>query len=159
MALDAVRRARTLLQNVTPLAADCGRFCGAACCQGDDDTGMLLFPGEEQLYAACAFGDVRNTGYSLGGRPALLFVCRDWCAREERPLACRLFPLTVRFGQDGAPSLIMDPRSAGVCPLYASGLQGLSPSFREAALEAFEVLLDDPDCRAFLTDLQQQLTL
>ena len=159
MALDAVRRARKLLQNVTPLAADCGRFCGAACCQGDDDAGMLLFPGEEQLYAACAFGAVRKTGYSLGGRPALLFVCRDWCAREERPLACRLFPLTVRFGQDGAPSLIMDPRSAGVCPLYASGLQGLIPSFREAALEAFEVLLDDPDCRAFLTDLQQQLTL
>lgn len=156
--LNAVQEARALLENATPLKGDCGRLCRAACCAGDEETGMLLFPGEEALYEGCSFGRVVPAHYSISGRPALLFVCRGTCPRQDRPLACRLFPLRIRLTRQG-PELGMDPRSAGVCPLYASGLQGLNPSFREAALEAFEVLLDDPDCRAFLTDLQQQLTL
>ena len=45
----AVLTARALLSNLTPLKSDCGRLCGGACCQGDDATGMLLFPGEEAL--------------------------------------------------------------------------------------------------------------
>ncbi len=47
-------RAREILRDVTPLPADCGMYCGAACCaspeEGADETGMLLFPGEEALY-------------------------------------------------------------------------------------------------------------
>ena len=31
-ALEAVRAARELLETVTPLQRDCGRYCGAACC-------------------------------------------------------------------------------------------------------------------------------
>ena len=44
--------ARSLLSEVTPLRRDCGRLCGAACCSPDEDGqgGMLLFPGEEELY-------------------------------------------------------------------------------------------------------------
>ena len=52
--LDTVMAARALLKDLTPLKRDCGRSCGAACCQSDEDGqgGMLLFPGEEKLYAA-----------------------------------------------------------------------------------------------------------
>ena len=52
-ALEAVKAARDLLENVTPLPTDCGAFCSAACCKDDPDyetSGMLLFPGEEALY-------------------------------------------------------------------------------------------------------------
>ncbi len=49
---DALFAARSLLEEVTPLKSDCGRICGAACCASleGEETGMLLFPGEEALY-------------------------------------------------------------------------------------------------------------
>ena len=52
-AKDTVRAAREMLEKVTPLKGDCGRVCGAACCRPDETGrgGMLLFPGEEALYA------------------------------------------------------------------------------------------------------------
>ena len=31
-AMEALIAARDLLENVTPLAADCGQLCSAACC-------------------------------------------------------------------------------------------------------------------------------
>ena len=49
---EALVWARKRLEEVTPLKSDCGRVCGAACCrpvQGEE-TGMLLFPGEEAFY-------------------------------------------------------------------------------------------------------------
>ena len=49
-AYDTVRAARNLLETLTPLKTDCGRLCQGACCQGDEQTGMLLFPGEEAFY-------------------------------------------------------------------------------------------------------------
>ncbi|MBR1408814.1 MAG: hypothetical protein IJ573_07970 [Clostridia bacterium] len=156
--LCAVLKAREVLQDVTPLNADCGRFCGAACCAGDDETGMLLFPGEAPLYRDCAFGRVIPANFSLGGKPARLFVCGGSCARSERPLACRIFPLLVSPQPQGA-SLRMDPRSAGVCPLYGSGLSGLAPGFRDAAGRAAEILAEEPECRRFLQDLSRQLEL
>ena len=64
---EAVLAARTLLGPLTPLQSDCGRLCGGACCQGDEQTGMLLFPGEDALYAGCDFARVLRAGFSLGG--------------------------------------------------------------------------------------------
>ena len=50
--MDVLDRARELLENVTPMKTDCGKICGAACCQPDEEdlNGMLLFPGEERYY-------------------------------------------------------------------------------------------------------------
>lgn len=156
--LNAVQEARALLENATPLKGDCGRLCRAACCAGDEETGMLLFPGEEALYEGCSFGRVVPARYSLSGRPALLFVCRGACPRQDRPLACRLFPLRIRLTRQG-PELGMDPRSAGVCPLYPSGVSGLAPAFRDSAAQAARILAADPVCRRFLQELDRQLTL
>ena len=49
--LSAVLSARAALSDLTPLLTDCGRLCGFACCKGDEQTSMLLFPGEEALFA------------------------------------------------------------------------------------------------------------
>ena len=51
-ALEAVMRARELLQTLTPLRRDSGDVCGAACCAPDEDGlgGMLRVPGEEARY-------------------------------------------------------------------------------------------------------------
>ena len=49
---ERILSALKLLEKVTPLKGDCGRVCGAACCQSDETGkgGMLLFPGEKALY-------------------------------------------------------------------------------------------------------------
>jgi len=107
-ALSAVLAAREQLKTLTPLKTDCGRLCAGACCQGDEQTGMLLFPGEEALYEGCTFGRVIDGEFSLGGAQAKLFVCCGTCDRDNRPLACRLFPLFLTFKEDGSTKLRID---------------------------------------------------
>ena len=157
--LDTVLAARRLLAEITPLAGDCGRFCGGACCRGDAGTGMLLFPEEAQLYRGCRFGRVIKAHYSIGGHIGRLFVCGGACPRELRPLSCRLFPLLPAVRAGASPDVRMDPRSASVCPLHGSGVAGLSPAFVAAVREAAAQLSADPACRRFLADLDRMLSL
>lgn len=155
----AVLAARKLLATHTPLKNDCGVLCGAACCAGDAQTGMLLFPGEEALYANCGFGRVIKANFLLADAPAFLFVCEGRCLREERPLACRLFPLFLRFGEEGQVRLTLDPRAAQICPLLDQGFTGLSIPFKNAARRAYKQLLLDPECAAYLHALNEALSL
>ena len=155
---DAVLRSRALLESVTPLKRDCGRLCAGACCQGDETTGMLLFPGEEALYENCAFARVIPAEFALAGRDALLLVCDGTCERERRPLACRLFPLFLKFEED-ATHVRMDTRAGSVCPLCDYGLDALDPAFRDAARQAYDLLLEDADCRAYLEALDEAFSL
>ena len=157
--LAAVLEARVLLECVTPLKADCGRLCAGACCQGDESTGMLLFPGEEALYDGCAFARVIPAAFTLAGRDALLLVCDGECERKNRPLACRLFPLFLKFTTDGSTRVCMDARACAVCPLCDYGLDALDPAFRDAARRAYDLLLGDGECRAYLKALDEALTL
>ncbi len=155
----AVLAARELLESLTPLKTDCGRLCQGACCQGDEATGMLLFPGEEALYADCTFARVVPTGFSLGGTPAQLLVCSGRCDRKNRPLACRLFPLFLKFREDQTPVLHMDARARAVCPLTDYGMKALDPEFKQAARRAYDLLLEDKVCAAYLRALDEAFTL
>ena len=155
----AVLAARELLENLTPLKTDCGRLCQGACCRGDEATGMLLFPGEEALYEGCAFARVVPTDFSLGGTPAQLLVCDGRCDRKNRPLACRLFPLFLKFREDQTPVLRMDARARAVCPLTDYGLKALDPEFRQAARRAYDLLLEDKACADYLRALDEAFTL
>ncbi|MBQ9010587.1 MAG: hypothetical protein IJ088_14865, partial [Clostridia bacterium] len=150
--------ARALLLDETPLVRNCGSLCGAACWEGDETQGMLLFPGEEELDENCTFGHILTPGYRLGGQLARLFVCRGTCPREQRPLACRLFPLFLKVEGDSV-RVIPDPRARGLCPLYASGITGLRTSFVEAVRAASVPLMQSPAIRAFLTDLTREMLL
>ena len=142
----ALFAARKILEEVTPLKADCGRVCGAACCASleGEETGMLLFPGEEALCRQVPGGRIEETANGT-----LLLICRGTCDREERPLSCRLFPLfpCVRAGE---VCLEVDERARLVCPLCASGVQGMLPDFREHVLECGKLLLGDARQRAFM---------
>ncbi|MDO5378821.1 MAG: hypothetical protein Q4G52_10855, partial [Clostridia bacterium] len=155
----AVLAARALLSSLTPLKADCGRLCAGACCQGDEATGMLLFPGEAQLYASCGFAKVVPAHFALGGENALLLVCQGRCPREERPLACRLFPLFLRLGPGRRPRVVMDPRARTLCPLTDYGMEALDPAFVSAARAAYGALLEDEACALFLGELSEAFTL
>ena len=157
--IHAVLAARELLENLTPLKTDCGRLCQGACCRGDEATGMLLFPGEEALYEGCAFARVVPTDFSLGGTPAQLLVCDGRCDRKNRPLACRLFPLFLKFREDQPPVLRMDARARAVCPLTDYGMKALDPEFKQAARRAYDLLLEDKVCAAYLRALDEAFTL
>jgi len=128
-ALKKLEAARAMLGDVTPLTRDCGRLCGAACCQPDEtgDNGMLLMPFEERLYVkpieGFPFRLVEDDRLFKGGKR---LVCQGVCPREHRPLACRVFPLRMKVvtgGEDGGAHVEaeIDPRAWAVCPLPEEG--------------------------------------
>lgn len=148
-ALSAVLRARELTRDVTPLHTDCGKLCRAACCRPDEDGrgGMLLFPGEEALYAGSeSFSILRDDSVLPEAR---LLVCEGVCDRDARPLACRLFPL-LPVWKDGAVAVRLDRRAWPVCPIMAYGIRGMSADFRAAVRAAGEILYQIHVHRAFL---------
>lgn len=145
-----IARARALLDALTPLATDCGAYCGAACCRADGDAqGMLLLPGEAELYAHCDFAQVCPAEFAGLADPAML-VCQGWCRRDERPLCCRLFPLAPRLTPDGFDVRI-DRRAFAVCPLAQYGMSAFDRRFVAACRDAFNALAADAECRKYLT--------
>ncbi len=145
---DALRRARALLRDVTPLRSDCGLCCGHRCCESAEAeaTGMLLFPGEETCY-------IGQPGYTLQTtEQGTLLMCDGHCRREERPLACRIFPLLPVVREDGV-KVAVDLRARSVCPLTRQGRSAMSGEFIQAVREAGRVLCEDEAQRSFLLTL------
>ena len=145
-ALQAVIAARELTENITPLNADCGRYCGGACCQPDEDGqgGMLLFPEEEKLYQPLpeGFALTRDDSVTPG---AHLLICSGFCDRRARPLSCRIFPLLPT--ENGCRP---DKRAWAVCPLMANGKSGMRKEFVQAVRKAGRILYACPEHAAFL---------
>ena len=141
----ALKEARELLSAVTPLKTDCGKVCGARCCRSleGEETGMLLFPGEEEEYLEKPGWTVRETPVGL------LAVCPGACERSERPLACRIFPLLPMIREAGV-RVAVDQRAKAVCPLLRQGIKGMDPAFTDAVREAGRILAEDPEIREFL---------
>ena len=151
--LERVIEARRMLETLTPLRQDCGRYCGGACCQSDEDGqgGMLLFPGEEALYAPLpdGFRIAEDRAVVPDGK---LLICSGFCAREARPLSCRLFPLLPsRTGPK------MDRRAWAVCPLMEAGKKGLLPEFVQAVDQAGRLLYACPEHAAFLDAIHRYI--
>lgn len=144
--MSALEEARRLLSDITPLKTDCGRVCGGRCCRSleGEETGMLLFPGEEDFYE-----DAEDWRILPAGRE-LLLICPGECDREARPLSCRIFPLLPLTGDAGGVTVRTDERARAVCPLAKTGKRGMDPAFVQAVLEAGELLMAEPAQRAFL---------
>lgn len=147
-----VSAAREKLKNVTPLKKDCGRVCGARCCRPleGEETGMLLFPGEEDAYAGLEGWTVRSVARGS------LVVCPGTCDRDRRPLSCRLFPLLPLIGDDGNIRVVTDLRAKAVCPLARQGKSALDPAFIDAVREAGELLARSDDQAVFLDMLAEE---
>ena len=120
---------------------------------------MLLFPGEEAFYEDCGFARVIPAGFTLGGQDALLLVCGGTCDRANRPLACRVFPLFLKFKEGGETKLRMDVRAKAVCPLTDYGIRALDAEFKQAARRAYDLLLEDAQCSAYLRELDEAFSL
>lgn len=151
--LTALRQARQIMTNVTPLKDDCGLCCGHACCAPDEDGqgGMWLFPMEETLYAKMPDGFIIR---EIEGRK--LLTCAGHCDRAARPLSCMLFPLLPK-DKDGRIVVVRDRRGFCVCPLLESGLGGFDLRFKDAVREAGKILYEVPAHRAFLNQLHDDI--
>ena len=152
-------RAYTLLGELTPIHADCGQLCGGACCNGGEEEGMLLFPGEEvflqKLYDLCPEAD--RDAYTVrtdGGRQ--LYICRGSCQRTYRPLACRIFPLFPTLETDGRIRVMTDPRAFRVCPMVQAAAR-LDRRFIRTVRRVGRLLTSDPACRDFLLAQTKEL--
>ncbi len=134
-----------LLGDLTPLTADCGEVCGAACCGGGAGDGMLLFPNE-----ASWMGYTEEVTRENGRE---LFVCDGHCDRDRRPLSCRIFPLFPILTDEGRIKAVYDPRAYRLCPLLQLQYNvRLDRRFVRAVRAVGRRVANAPDGLAFLKE-------
>ncbi len=146
-----------LFDNSTPIKADCGKLCNSLCCDGDD-CGMYLFPGEIEVYKLLspAWAKIEKSDffYDFDGKQynVPLLMCDGNCSRFERPLACRIFPLTP-YIKNGKLEIIVDPRAKRLCPL-ANGLlpEDFDRDFTDNVKKAFVLLMKNSHIRQYMKE-------
>ena len=128
-----------LLDDVTPIKADCGKLCGGACCEGDEETGMYLFPHEEVMYSGKEkWIKIEDSEFIFRGKPVKIAICTGKCVRHKRPLSCRIFPLFL----DNNGAVVHDKRGNGLCPLVTAKipLGDFDPEFIGNVKRVFNIL-------------------
>lgn len=125
-----------------PFRGDCGTLCDNACCRGDGETGMYLFPFEEELFPDSGgwYKILPTDFYYSQEKSARLFVCTQSCPRDRRPLACRVFPLAPYKKRGGELRIIVDPRARAMCPLAGLGVKDFDPGFVSPVRRAMNML-------------------
>ncbi len=146
-------RAYAILGNITPISADCGELCGAKCCAGDENSGMILFPGEKDFLSRADFLEVKER--DMNGFPVDFAICKGSCSRRFRPLSCRIFPLAP-FCDGETLEILPDPRAKYICPLLKAA-DLISPEFSQAVEEAFQILIGHPDISQMLVHYSNML--
>lgn len=136
-----------VLGDLTPLKADCGVLCGRACCKGDENTGMRLFPFEEtELTVKVLEGGAR------------LAVCGGTCQRDKRPLACRIFPFFPTIDEKGRIFVEADFRGKRLCPLITHSDEIIfDKRFFKAIKKVGKILAKDEACRKFLIESTEEI--
>ncbi len=157
--VDIYKRAYKMLENVTPLDVDCGKACGKACCEGDEETGMYLFPYEEKILENAEFLKIIQSDFEYKkGVYASLALCTPPCDRSLRPLACRIFPLFPYITVQGDLKIIMDPRANAMCPLARRlEVSDLNRRFVRRVENIFKFLIRFEDTETFLFELSRQI--
>jgi len=154
---DFYSRIYRLFDDVTPLSKDCGVLCDPACCKdGDEETGMLLFPFEEEFLKNADFGRIENTSCEYGEESsAKIFFCNR-CNRSLRPLACRIFPL-MPYKKEGSPlKILMNPMAKKMCPLARSlKVKQLEPQFIKNVRKAMNNILKLKDGEDYIIMLSE----
>ena len=142
-----------LLEKATPIGVDCGQLCGGACCEGDGETGMYLFPFEEVMYDGTEdWLEIYDSDFLIDGNPVKIAICDGTCDRKKRPLSCRIFPL---FEQNG--ELKNDLRAVHICPLAAGNikLEEYDREFIENTKKVFNVLKKFKVTKKYLAETQK----
>ena len=138
------KKAKSIIGDKTPLKKDCGLICGGACCKGDSNTGMLLFPGEEKLIDP----DINVIETENGDK---LAVCNGSCDRNHRPLSCRIYPLFPVVTDEGDVKVCFDYRAD--CPLSTNNDYEFNKRFIKAVKRVGKYLLINEETKEFYLEL------
>lgn len=147
-----------LFDNVTPVPVDCGQLCGKACCKGED-SGMFLFPGEKEVFNLLNpdWITIEKTDFTYEYNEKTyntpIAMCTGNCDRYQRPLACRIFPLTPYISKSGSLEIIIDPRAKSVCPMAKSFfIEDFDAAFVKNITKAFSLLMKNKQFKAFMRE-------
>lgn len=150
-----LKNAYERLYHKTPLGFyNCGRLCDGLCCRGDCQ-GMWLYPHEDELFAGKEGFEVCETE---GNHGYPMVICSGECNREERPLACRifpLFPLVYESDEKLCFEVVYDPR-AGMCPLARQN-KPLDTSFIKEVRKTARYLAQDPEMLEYMKAVSAEL--
>lgn len=148
-----LKKARDLLERSTPLGRfNCGKICDAECCRGDENTGMWLFPHEEEFYKNHPDFKIRNTDGN-GGYP--MIVCGGVCNRADRPLACRIYPFYPKIDGDKI-TVIKDLRGYNSCPIINENIKP-DPKFLRNLRKATRYLIRDEETKNYILRVQGEI--
>jgi len=146
-ATELIYNAYDIIGSLTPIKhADCGKLCGKACCKGDE-AGMLLFPGEENIFDGIAGFHTEEIEY-MDVPGTKLLLCDGECDRALRPFACRIFPVAPGFGNEGNIAAVPDIRGRRMCPVW--DLKYADKKFVGAVKKAFDLLSRDEKILSFM---------
>ena len=152
--IENLLKAREILERSTPLHPhDCGKLCGAACCNGDSETGMLLFPHEDELYKGKEGFTLIETDANMGFP---LLVCGGTCDRCDRPLACRMYPFFPVISDDSSVKIIRDIRGMNSCPIVSETMKP-DPVFARNLRKAARYLMRSEIYRNYLSFIYSQI--
>ena len=145
-----------LFDKATPISADCGKLCDKRCCRGED-AGMYLFPGEERVFKLLspewAKTEKSDFCYDFNGRKknVPILFCNGRCDRYQRPLACRIFPLTPYINNEKKTEIIIDARAKAMCPLAKTlDIADFDRKFVSNVKKAFSVLTKNREIAEYL---------
>lgn len=151
-----------LFDKNTPLTFDCGRICNKACCKGDD-CGMYLFPQEESVYKLLNpdWAKIEKSDFTYNNekeKNTKILFCNGDCDRYQRPLACRIFPLTPYINKDNKLEIIIDPRAKSVCPVSTElAIGDFDTTFVKNVRRTFNILIQNKEVYAFLVEYSKML--
>ena len=153
---DFLNKAYDLLNDVTPLDYDCGRLCDGKCCKGDQNDGMILFPGEKEFFVNEPDFEVRyDEKYS-----AFAVYCKGRCDRNKRPLACRIFPFMFYLSSENKKKHITvakDIRAKEECAILQSDYD-ISKNFMRRMRMTEKKAETDSEVTDFIRELTFLLT-
>lgn len=152
--LSFIKKAYEFMNAVTPARYDCGRICNSKCCKGSDGDGMLLFPGEKEL-----FENSRDfTVYYDDNYESYCVRCNGSCNRNERPLSCRIFPYFIYLNSiDDKPTVAPDIRASDFCPLLTEG-EPIDKKFLRSLRITAAYLCQNKECEDFLCRITRLMT-
>ncbi len=149
---ELISKAYELLERVTPLRYDCGKLCGGRCCKGDDNTGMWLFPYEEDVLKGIDGFEIIDCDGNLGYK---MVVCSGSCNRKTRPLACRIYPYFPMITENGYDTRA-DIRGISGCPVLYNNIKPDYKFIRQVRKVA-RLFDRDKELRSYLKNINTML--
>lgn len=141
---------RTLFCNLTPLDFDCGKLCSRRCCGGDENTGMIIFPGEEVLLD-------RDITVKHGEKYDIA-VCPGSCSRRNRPLSCMIYPFfpLASTDENGKTTITVTADIRADCPITDRDIK-VRKRFLRAVRRAGAFLLLNEETKKLLLEISDDI--